>query len=133
MKVYCPAVEVGLHVYLRHHPPGRNKIQDAWSSTVFRVLEVQGTTYTVEPVEGGPAKKVHRSNIRLCTNSVPVPMPRCRKPLIRDVMTSDSEPDMPSMEAECVLVEDVLCPRQKTTAASIPGVQNSQFLSPETV
>ncbi len=119
-KVYCPAVEVGLHVYLRHRPPGRNKIQDAWSSTVYRVLEVQGTTYTVESVEGGPAKKVHRSNLRLCTNSVPMPMPRCRKPPIRDVMTSDSEPDMPSMEAECVLVEEVLCPRQKTTAASIP-------------
>ncbi len=119
-KAYCPAVEVGLHVYLRQHPSGRNKIQDAWSSTVYIVLEVQGTTYTVEPVEGGPVKKVHRSNIRLCTNSVPVPMPRCRKPPIRDVMTSDSEPDMPSMEAECVLVEEVLCPRQKTTAASIP-------------
>lgn len=33
-KVYCPAVEVGQHVYLRYQTPGRNKIQDAWSSTI---------------------------------------------------------------------------------------------------
>lgn len=119
-KVYCPAVEVGQHVYLRHRPPGRNKIQDAWSPTVYRVLEVQGTTYTVEPVGGGPAKRVHRSNLRLCANPFPVPMPRCRKPPVQDEIISDSEPEMPSLEAECVLVEEVLCPWEQATAASIP-------------
>uniref|UniRef100_A0A8C2AXX8 Gypsy retrotransposon integrase-like protein 1 n=2 Tax=Cyprinus carpio TaxID=7962 RepID=A0A8C2AXX8_CYPCA len=116
-KVYCPAVEVGQHVYLRHRPPGRNKIQDAWSPTVYRVLEVQGTTYTVEPVGGGPAKRVHRSNLRLCANPFPVPMPRCRKPPVQDEIISDSEPEMPSLEAECVLVEEVLCPWEQATAA----------------
>lgn len=118
-KVYCPAVDVGQHVYLRHRPPGRNKIQDAWSSTVYRVSEVQGTTYTVEPVEGGPVKRVHRSNLRICTN--PVPMPRCLKLPVRDEMASGSEPEMPSLEAECVLWEEMLCPREKATAAVLPG------------
>lgn len=59
--VYCPDVEVGQLVYLRHRPPGRNKIQDNWSATVYKVVEIQGTTYTVEPLEGGPVKRVHRS------------------------------------------------------------------------
>ncbi|KAK3517143.1 hypothetical protein QTP86_019142, partial [Hemibagrus guttatus] len=116
-KVYCPAVEIGQHVYLQHRPPGRNKIQDAWSSTVYRVLEVQGTTYTVEPVEGDTVQRVHRSNLRPCNNPVPVPMPRNRKPLIKEVCTSTPESGMPSLEVECVLVEEVLCPVEKLIVA----------------
>lgn len=116
-KVYCPAVEIGQHVYLRHRPPGRNKIQDAWSSTVYRVLEVQGTTYTMEPVEGSTVKRVHRSNLRPCNNPVPVPTPRNRKPPIKEVCTSAPESEMPSLEVECVLVEEVLCPVEKLTVA----------------
>ncbi|KAK3561697.1 hypothetical protein QTP86_012539 [Hemibagrus guttatus] len=115
-KVYCPAVEIG-HVYLRHRPPGRNKIQYAWSSTVYRVLEVQGTTYTVEPVEGGTVKRVHRSNLRPCNNPVPVPMLRNRKSPIKEVCTSAPESRMPSLDAECVLVEEVLCPVEKLIVA----------------
>ncbi|KAG1936344.1 interleukin-1 receptor accessory protein-like 1-A [Pimephales promelas] len=56
-KVYCPSIVVGQIVYLRNRPLGRNKIQDAWHSTQYRVIEIQGTTYTVEPVEGGPSKE----------------------------------------------------------------------------
>lgn len=59
-KAYCPSVGVGQTVYLRHRPVGRHKIQDSWAPVVYRVVEVQGTTYTVEPVEGGPQKRVHR-------------------------------------------------------------------------
>lgn len=56
-KVYNPTVDVGQAVYLRHRPVGRNKIQDAWAPTVHRVIEVQGTTYTVEPLEGAPVRE----------------------------------------------------------------------------
>lgn len=70
-KVYCPPVHVGQLVYLRHRPQGRNKIQDSWSPTVHRVVEVQGTT--VEPVEGGPVKRVHRADLRPCVGPVPAP------------------------------------------------------------
>ncbi|KAK3525602.1 hypothetical protein QTP70_000419 [Hemibagrus guttatus] len=108
-KVYGPAVEIGQHVYLRHRPSGRNKIQDTWSSTVYRVLEVQGTTYTVEPVEGGTVKRVHRSNIRPCNNPVPMPMPWNQKPPLKEVCTS--------LEAKCALVEEVLCPVEKLIVA----------------
>ncbi|KAM9501779.1 uncharacterized protein Hap1MRO34_013895 [Clarias gariepinus] len=117
-EVYCPAVEIGQHVYLRHRPPGRNKIQDAWSSTVYKVLDVQGTTYTVDPVGGGAVKRVHRSNLRPCNSSVPVPMPRRQKPPAKDIPTSALEAVMPSQEAECVLVEEVLCPREEMGVAS---------------
>ncbi|KAL1266287.1 hypothetical protein QQF64_001962 [Cirrhinus molitorella] len=66
-KVYCPAIEVGQHVYLRHRPPGRNKIQVAWSSTVYRVLEtlqlscpstLPGTSWRMCSVENPTATPV---------------------------------------------------------------------------
>lgn len=118
-KVYCPAVEIGQCVYLRHRPPGRNKIQDAWSSTVYTVVEIQGTTYTVEPVGGGPVKRVHRCNLRPCESPVPVPMPRSRKPPIREVSASVSESEVPSLDAECVLVEEIHGPGEVQTVTQV--------------
>lgn len=50
-KVYCPPIDVGQTVHLRNRPPGRNKIQDAWKPIPHRAVEIQGTMYTVEPVE----------------------------------------------------------------------------------
>lgn len=108
-KVYCPAVEVGQYVYLRYRPPGRNKIQDAWSSTMYKVIEVQGSTYAVEPIEGGQIKRVHRSNLRPCVNKGPVPAPRIRKPPVKEKSTLVLEKEMPSLDVECVLVEEVQC------------------------
>ncbi|KAK3532109.1 hypothetical protein QTP86_008373 [Hemibagrus guttatus] len=71
---------------------------------MYQVLEVQGTTYTVEPVGGGPAKRVHRSDIRPCPRSDPVPMPRSRVSPV-GVSTPALMMEMPSLDAECVLVE----------------------------
>ena len=62
-KVYCPFLGVGQMVYLRHRPVGRHKIQDSWAPVVYRVVEVQGTTYTVEPVEGGPQNLQWKLNL----------------------------------------------------------------------
>ncbi|KAL0188735.1 hypothetical protein M9458_015834, partial [Cirrhinus mrigala] len=53
--VYCPELSVNQQVYFRYHAPGQNKIQDAWAPTAYKVVEVHGTTYTVEPV-GGPVR-----------------------------------------------------------------------------
>lgn len=104
-EVYCPEVAVGQQVYLRYRPLGRNKIQDAWAPTIYRVVEVQGTTHTVEPMEGGPTKRVHRSDIRPCPKSVPVPMPRSRVTPV-EVPTPELMEEMPSLDVECVLVEE---------------------------
>ncbi|XP_059368895.1 uncharacterized protein LOC132106857 [Carassius carassius] len=84
--VYCPEVEVVQQVYLRYRPPGRNKIQDAWAPTAYKVVEVHGTTYTLEPVGGGPAKREHRSDIRPCPR--PIPMPRRKVRPVEEVPTS---------------------------------------------
>ncbi|KAJ7990685.1 hypothetical protein DPEC_G00302960 [Dallia pectoralis] len=73
-KVYCPPIEMGRSVYLRNRPLGRNKIQDAWSSTPYRVIDIRDTTYTVEPVEGGPVRRVNRVDLRPCVEK-PVPTP----------------------------------------------------------
>lgn len=59
-------------MYLRNRPPGRNKIQDAWAATVYKVVDIQGTTYAVVPLEGGPERRVHRSNLRPCAGPAPV-------------------------------------------------------------
>lgn len=120
--VFCPEVSVGQHVYLRHRPPGRNKIQDAWAPEPYQVVEVQGTTYMVEPVGGGPAKRVHRSNIRPCPRAVPVPKPRSRV-TPTEVPTSEMEREVPSLDVECVLVEET---RQPGRNPMDPVIEESQ-------
>lgn len=39
-EVYCPPIGVGELVYLCYPPPGRNKIQDAWAATVYKVVDI---------------------------------------------------------------------------------------------
>ncbi|XP_028290920.1 uncharacterized protein LOC114454569 [Gouania willdenowi] len=109
-KVYCPAVDVGQFVYLRHRPQGRNKIQDAWSPVVHKVVEIQGTTHTVEPVEGGPAKRVHRADLRLCV--APVSPPRRRKVTAPPLASVPTSPEFASdcADSDFVVVEEVTCP-----------------------
>lgn len=104
-KVYCPPVAVGQLVLLRHRPVGRNKIQDAWNPNIFRVVDIRGTTHTVEPIEGGPIKRVHRSELRLCAK--PVPKPRTKT---RAQTRAQTEPqDVPeSLEPDFVVVEEIL-------------------------
>ena len=46
-KVYCPPVDIGQSVFLRHRPLGRHKIQDAWGPTVYKIVDICGTTHTV--------------------------------------------------------------------------------------
>ncbi|XP_051273029.1 uncharacterized protein LOC127373010 [Dicentrarchus labrax] len=109
-RVYCPPVDVGQLVYLRHRPPGRNKIQDAWAATVYQVVEVQGTTYAVVPLEGGPVKRVHRSNLRPCVGSVPVLRRRHHTAFPTDEPALNLESENEFTDPEFVLVEEVRCP-----------------------
>ena len=66
---------------------GRNKIQDAWDDTEYKVICRQGTNdvYTIIPVDGsGERRTVHRSSLRPCVtgNDVPtVPAPPRRRRL----------------------------------------------------
>ncbi|XP_029902664.1 uncharacterized protein LOC115355879 [Myripristis murdjan] len=112
-KVYCPPVALGQLVYLRHRPPGRNKIQDAWAATVYKVVDIQGTTYAVEPLEGGQVKRVHRSNLRPCVEPVPMERRRRRAASHVEEPTLSLESDTESVEEEFVIVEDVRYPTVK--------------------
>ena len=73
-KTYDPPVEKGQFVYLRNHPKGRNKIQDAWDPTLYKVENVpgpEGNVYTVTPAHGDrPVKRVNRTLMRPCQKMV---------------------------------------------------------------
>ena len=55
-------------VYLRNHPSGRNKIQDVWKSTPYKVVkrvDPLGNVYVIEPYGWeGLCKTVNRSELR---------------------------------------------------------------------
>ncbi|CAG2234451.1 unnamed protein product [Mytilus edulis] len=52
-KRFNPEICVGDKVYIRNRGVhGRNKIQDTWSSTVYRVVRLSENTVTVEPNDG---------------------------------------------------------------------------------
>lgn len=102
-RVHCPPVKIGQLVFLRQRPMGRHKIQDAWGSTVYKIVDIQGTTHSVEPVEGGPTKRVHRSELRLCLT--PVPKPRTKLRLQNSIQpVAERVPEPP--EPEFVIVEE---------------------------
>lgn len=98
MRVFCPKVSLGQTVYLCHRPLGRNKIQDAWSPVVYKGVDIQGTTHTIEPLEGGPTRTVHRTELRPRTEIVSPP--DVNMPTVVEMHTSDkfNEPDFVVLE-----------------------------------
>ncbi|XP_024117618.1 uncharacterized protein LOC112139155 [Oryzias melastigma] len=128
-KVYCPPIDIGQLVLLRHRPLGRHKIQDAWGPTFYKVVDIQGTTHTVEPVEGGPTKRVHRSELRPCVP--PTPKPRTKKKGESNVQPGvENEPRTQEPE---FLVEDIypiphLSQPQEATDADGLGFVDSENL-----
>lgn len=103
-KVYCPSVNVGQLVYLCYRPQGRNKIQDAWGPILHRVVEIQGTTHTVEPVEGGPFKRVHRTDLRPCVDPVPTSSPQSHSNSVADCLSAEDIPIY--VDPEYVVLEE---------------------------
>ena len=49
-----------------------------WGPLVYKIVDIYGTAHTVEPVEGGPVKRVHGSELRLCPRPVPKPRTKAR-------------------------------------------------------
>ncbi len=75
-KVTDTGIEEGVLVYTRNHAvKGRNKIQDTWDSTLYRVVQQPkewGAPYSIVPVnQDGPVRQVHRTELRS------VPMATC--------------------------------------------------------
>ncbi len=114
-KVYCPTISVDQTVYLYHRPAGRNKIQDAWAPTVYRVVEVQGTTYTVEPLEGGPCRRVHRVDLHPCGNPVVEPGATDGSLEAPAAQFPPEKGEVETVDPECVILEEVIWPRLEET------------------
>lgn len=125
-KVYCPTIEIGQHVYLRHRPSGRNKIQDAWNPTIYQVMDVVGTTYSVQPVEGGPVKRVNRVDIRLCANVLPqVPKNKSKWPMEPKVlMEAGAVRQELDYEPEGLILEDISLAVSPSVNAESPVVES---------
>uniref|UniRef100_A0A3P9MIP6 Gypsy retrotransposon integrase-like protein 1 n=1 Tax=Oryzias latipes TaxID=8090 RepID=A0A3P9MIP6_ORYLA len=129
-KVYCPPVEIGQLVYLRQWPQGRNKIQDAWSSVIYRVLDVQDSTHTVEPLEGGPIKRVHRVNLRPCPGPVPAPR-KLKKDTSTSTIAAPVEVRKENLESDpdYVLLEETTYPHlDQELNTDTDGVPDCQVL-----
>ena len=73
-REYNIPIQKGQLVYLRNQVRGRNKIQDAWDSILYKVVDVPRDNfvsfYTVEPVDcPGEIKKVHQGSLRISSQS----------------------------------------------------------------
>lgn len=101
-------------VYIRNRGVhGRNKIQDAWSSTVYRVVLLSENTVIIEPIVGaGVSRTLNRRDVIKCNIQQSV-----------DDNSSDSDSS-----------DDIFIPRRKTRATAGKHTNpkrrsNSDFLS----
>ena len=110
-RVNDAGVEEGQLVYLRNHVQGRNKIQDHWNANVFRVTRSPsgtGVVYTVAPLDGGPIRHVHRSELRAVPEGVRPEPVRSTHAASRANLPSAPTPseEGPSEDADMVYYED---------------------------
>ena len=65
-KVNDQGIRIGSRVFVRNHPIGRAKIQDAWKSMPYKVLScLEGfNVYIIQPADGfGTTKSVHKAEL----------------------------------------------------------------------
>lgn len=90
-------------------------MQDAWVPTVYRVVEVQGTTYTVEPLEGGPCRRFHRVDLRPYVNPVVEPAGTEGSLEAPAAQFPPEKGRVETVDPECVILEEVTWPRLEET------------------
>ena len=91
-------IQIGERVFTRDHPKGRAKIQDRWSSKVYKVVNRRDNVNDIEPADGqGPTRTVNHSELQVCPKPRPLlpqlPHRRNRVPVPRpnSVASEDSE------------------------------------------
>ena len=123
-------IPIGTLVYVRNHPAGRNKIQDAFKDRVHRVVSRHGqhNVYTVEPADGfGVPRTVGRAELKVTEHPVPPrvlqPAQHRSRPAARRVPTTrvPTRDCSSSSEYGVIAVADV-------ESATSPG--DSPFISP---
>lgn len=84
----CP-LTLGTRVYLQQFPKGRNKIQDCYGPTVYKVIGRRGDqdVYQIEPADGsGDSKWVNRVQLRPC-------------PMVQEIEEPDLLPELQKEES----------------------------------
>jgi hypothetical protein len=89
-KRFNPELCVGDKIYIRNRGVrGRNKIQDTWDSTIYRVLRLSENTVVVEPDDGaGVSRILNRQHVIKCN------VPQCVDRNFSDSYSSDSSETM---------------------------------------
>ena len=102
----------------------RNKIQDAWDDTVYRVISRQGTNdvYVITPVNGSDVQHtLHRSSLKPCVPGNDAPVLTKRRlpcvPTARRYVDDDSSGD-----------ERLLCRYEMATSAPLDARLGSSKL-----
>ena len=141
-------VPVGTQIYLRNHPAGRNKIQDAFKGREYRVIRRHGdhNVYTVEQADGfGAPRTVGRAEMKICERhslreSSPPPRERRREQRVTPAAPAMRRYDSSSSSEDGLLVEE--CIRSASSHSPLPSpaassedriVQNSSSDSSEPI
>lgn len=94
-------IEIGERVLSRNRAVrGRNKIQDKWSSVVYKVVQRRGDVYDIEPADGtGKVRTVNRAELQVCpkprgeppnrSRTLPAQENRCHAPAANDSSDED--------------------------------------------
>ena len=141
-------VPVGTQIYLRNHPAGRNKKQDAFKGREYQVIRRHGdhNVYTVEPAGGfGAPRTVGRAEMKICERhslreSSPPPRERRREQRVTPAAPAMRRYDSSSSSEDGLLVEE--CIRSASSHSPLPSpaasseeriVQNSSSDSSEPI
>jgi transposase InsO family protein len=93
---------VGDRVFLRSHPPGRNKIQDKYGPSVYKVVGRRDGTdvYCVELADGSPGTKwVNRHQLKPC------PKPRSQIQELEPLAVVREDTEHKEQEMDTVIIE----------------------------
>ncbi len=95
---------------------GRVRQSRVRASVLSPCRPLQGTTYTVEPLEGGPIKRLHRADLRPCVTSAPEPVStENNSPKTQQEKKAESEQVEIQSDPDFVVLEEVTYPSLQET------------------
>ena len=107
---------IGARVFVRNHPKGRKKIQDAWNPKPHRVVgSFDNNVYAIEPLDGNEqVKRVHRTELLDSRELVLDIHPKCD--MTETVVQEEEEPKEDSYDVQ-VYREDGVSERDGATSS----------------
>ncbi|KAL6484143.1 hypothetical protein MHYP_G00061880 [Metynnis hypsauchen] len=129
----------GVRVHCRNHFHGRHKMQDLWSTTIFKVVECLdqvGTLYKIRPIGGeGGCRTVHWSELKVVVSAEDPLVPTAQGTLglaLGPALPSPQGVELEDSEEESVLGEAWLCMRTREAEAvlKVPQPNFGRVLAP---